>query len=421
MIDSIYVATSGMLGAERALNVISNNVANLNTPGFRGSTVNFASVFDGTAQNGEQNEQFVGQEGLGGGGVDATGTVLDMTPGVQQQTGNPLDLFLQGDGFFVLQDQDGATRYTRNGSFSFNSAGDLVANDTTSGQTLNVMTRDSTGKLIPLALQGLQTSAAKPTTTVTFNQNLSPSDTDYSVNSLVVYDSAGGAHTLRVEFVRDNTDPTSGTPPVNTPAGTTVSWTVNVFEGTTQIGTSDLAFDGPQVVTSVSPLTMNLALQGAAPASIAFDFSGAFGNDTGGTGSDGTTTTSTLAVESQDGYAAGTASSETFDNNGVLQISYTNGQKATGPQLVFAQIRDTSGLVELGNSLFAYQGSQEVVLRQAGSDLQVDAQSLEASNVDLTSQFSTLILMQRGYQGSSQVVSTANDMLQQLLEMKSDR
>jgi flagellar hook protein FlgE len=283
------------------------------------------------------------------------------------------------------------------------------------------MTRDSTGKLIPLALQGLQTSAAKPTTTVTFNQNLSPSDTDYSVNSLVVYDSAGGAHTLRVEFVRDNTDPTSGTPPVNTPAGTTVSWTVNVFEGTTQIGTSDLAFDGPQVVTGVSPLTMNLALQGAAPASIAFDFSGAFGNDTGGTGSDGTTTTSTLAVESQDGYAAGTASSETFDNNGVLQISYTNGQKATGPQLVFAQIQDTSGLVELGNSLFAYQGSQEVVLRQAGSDLQVDAQSLEASNVDLTSQFSTLILMQRGYQGSSQVVSTANDMLQQLLEMKSDR
>jgi flagellar hook protein FlgE len=421
MIDSIYVATSGMLGAERALNVISNNVANLNTPGFRGSSVNFASVFDGTAQDGEQNERFVGQEGLGGGGVDATGTVLDMTPGVQEQTGNALDLFLQGEGYFVVQDQDGATRYTRNGSFSFDKDGDLVANDTTSGQTLNVMTRDSTGQLTPLTLKGLQNSTAKPTTTVTFDQNLSPSDTDYSVDSVVVYDAQGGAHTLRVEFVRDSTDPTSGTPPVNTPPGTTVSWTVNVFEGTTQIGTSDLAFDGPQVLPGVSPLTINLALQGAAPTNIAFDFSAVLGDDTGGTQTTTGTTTSTLAFESQDGYAAGTVSSETFDNNGILQVTYTNGQKATGPQLVFAEIQDNSGLVELGDSLFAYQGSGEVSLRQAGSDLQVDAQSLEASNVDLTSEFSTLILMQRAYQGSSQVVSTANDMLQQLLDMKSGR
>lgn len=422
MIDSIYVATSGMLGAERALNVISNNVANLNTPGFHGSSVSFANVFSGTAQNGEQNEQFVGQEGLGGGGVDSTGTVLDMQPGTQQQTGNPLDLFLQGEGYFVLQDQNGNTLYTREGSFSFNKAGDLVSNDASTGRTLSVMSRDASGKLTPITLDGLQTSAFKPTTTVSFDQFLSTSDTDYSVNGLVVYDSKGNAHTLRVEFVQDTNSTGAGTG-TGTGTGSTTggtSWTVNVFEGTTQIGTSDLAFENQAPAPGSSPLEMTLALQGADPANISFDFSAVQLQDTGQTAGTGTTT-STLAVASQDGLASGTISAETFDAKGVLNITYTNGQTATGPKLVFAEITDNSGLVELGNSLFTYRGTEPVTLREAADDLVVDSSSLESSNVDLTSQFSTLILMQRAYQGSSQVVSTANDMLQQLLDMKSGR
>jgi len=84
-------------------------------------------------------------------------------------------------------------------------------------------------------------------------------------------------------------------------------------------------------------------------------------------------------------------------------------------------VPDTGGLVEEANALFVYQGAKPVTLRKAGNDLQVISQSLEASNVDLTTEFSTLILMQRGYQGASQVVSTANDMLQDLIDMRSGR
>jgi len=421
MIDSIFVATSGMLGFERALNVISNNVANLSTAGFRGSNVSFANVFSGTAQNGEQNEQFVGQQGLGGGGLDATRTVLDMSPGGPQKTGQELDLFLQGGGFFVLHDQNGATRYTRDGSLSFNTDGVLVANDAAKGQTLTVMSRDSTGQLAPITIKGLETSAARPTTQVSFTQSLAPTDTDYSVKNVVVYDQQGVAHTLRVEFVKDSTAPGSPPPIPPPPAGATVSWTVKVFEGDIQVGSSDVAFNGDLIASGSSLLPMTLSLQNSAPASIQFDFSAADGKSTGVPNPNDPTNDSTLAFSSQDGFAPGTITTRTFDTQGILQITYSNGQKATGGQLVFAQIADTSGLVELGSSLFTYQGTLPVVLREAGNDLQVQSGTLEASNVDLTSEFSTLILMQRGFQGSSQVVSTANDMLQQLLDMKNSR
>ena len=413
MIDAINVATSGMLGNERALNVISNNVSNLNTPGFRGSEVSFANVFSGSGQNGGQSDPFAAQQSPGG-GVDASRTNLSTQAGAKQQTGNSLDLFLQGEGFFVLEDQNGATRYTREGSFSFNSDQVLVAKDAPTGQTLTVMSRDANGNLVPITLKSLQTSAAKPTTTVVFGQNLSPTDSDFSVTPVTVYDSAGTAHTLKVEFVKDST-------PVGSQQAT-VSWTLNVFEGSTQVGTSDVPFNSQNaVVPGFSPLPVTLTLQGTSPVDISFDFDQVTGQSQGVSDPTGQTTNSTLSVTSQDGVGLGTPTSETFDTKGVLQVTYSNGQTAAGAQLVFAQVADQSGMVELGNSLLEYHGTQPVVLRNAAADLQVVAQNLEGSNVDLTTEFSTLILMQRGYQGSSQVVSTANDMLQQLLSIRGNR
>ena len=413
MIDSIYIATSGMLGHERALNVISNNISNLNTSGFRGSTVSFANVFSGTAQNGEQNEQFVGQEGLGGGGVDATRTLLDMRPGTQQQTGRDLDLFLQGSGFFVLQNESGSTFYTRNGAFSFNTDGVLVAKNATTGQTLDVMSRNSNGQFVPITIAGLKTSPAKATTSVSFQGNLSPSDSDVNNTPLTVYDQNGGAHSLTVEFVKD-TAIAPGAPP-----GTTTTWTAKISEGSLQVGSADVAFAGQRLAPGSTSLPVSLTLTGADPVDVTLDFSQVNGGTTGSAGNP--TTSSQVSVTTQDGYALGTISKESFDTGGVLTITYTNGQTATGARLVLAEITDQDAMVELGSSLFTYQGQQPVTLREAGTDLQVDAQSLEASNVDLTAEFSSLILAQRGYQGSSQVVSTANEMLQQLLDMKSGK
>jgi len=417
MIDSIYIATSGMLGNERALNVISNNVANLNTAGFRGSNVSFSNVYSGTAQTGSQNNQFVGQQGLGGGGVDATRTLLDMRAGTPQQTGRDLDLSLQGDGFFVLQDSTGSLRYTRNGAFSFNSDGVLVANDTATGQTLNVLSRDSSGNFVPIEVDALKTSPAKATTQVTFQGNLSPTDTKVTAGALTVYDKNGTAHHLSVEFDKGGGTSNPGGP--TNPAGSTV-WKIEVSEGDLPVGTGTLAFDSTnQVAPGSSPVFMTLTLGGTDLVDISFDFSNVSGSSTGVSGSG--STSSQVSVANQDGYALGTLSSESFDAAGTLNITYTNGQTAKGARLVLAQITDNDGLVELGSALFTYKGNLPVIYREAASDLQVNAQSLEGSNVDLTSEFSTLILAQRGYQGSSQVISTANDMLQQLLDIRNSR
>jgi flagellar hook protein FlgE len=439
MIDSIVVALSGMLGNERGLNVISNNVANLNTPGFRGSVVDFGNLFSGSPQNGTKNSEFAGDPEVLGGGVTTSRTELNMTPGTQQQTGNGLDLFLQGTGFFVLQNADGGTEYTRDGSFHFDTAGDLV----TANESLKVMAETASGELVPINLQTLQVSAPKATTTVKLQGSLAEEDSSFTLSNVKVFDQLGTPHTLQLQFTKNtsttdpgapgNPAPTPGAPgapstPTAPSPGSTVAWAVAVSENGQQVGSGSVSFDAVTGVISPSSstLSMNLTLQGTNAASIDFDFSQVNGDAIpqqggGGSGSTSTSGNSNVSVEKQDGFAQGTLTSQTFDQNGILKLTYSNGQSIDGPALAFAEIPDTDNLVEEANSVFLYQGSKTVSLRKAGPDLQVISQSLEASNVDLTTEFSTLILMQRGYQGASQVVSTANDMLQQLLQMRGGR
>lgn len=393
MIDSIFVALSGMQGHQRGLNVISGNVANLNTTGFRGSTVDFADVFTGA------DGRFGSQGGLGGSGVDVPRIFRNMQPAEPQRTGEDLDLALMGEGFFVLQDENGQTRYTRDGRFDFDADGVLVAR----GQTLKVMSRNASGLLAPLSLEGLRVSAPRATTRVAFDSILSAGGNEHIIESLVVFDQLGGRHTLKVTFRKD-------TPP---PPGASVNWKVLVSEDGQQIAAGDLPFNLSQVAPGGSPLRLTLPLKGTTATEVAFDFDAVSGVDIG--------RDSSVKVLEQDGLAPGTIASTTFDAEGVLKITYSNGQTATGGKLLLAQIRDEAGLAAVGDALFAYEGNEPVTLRDPGADLSVRGGMLEPSNVDLTQQFSNLILMQRGYQASSQVLSTANDMLQDLLQMRGGR
>jgi flagellar hook protein FlgE len=394
MIDSIFVALSGMQGHQRGLSVISNNVANMNTPGFRGSTLTFADVF-----NGAPRSLPGGQSSLGS-GVSAAFTVMDLTTGEAQQTGNDLDLRLDGSGFFVLQDESGALRYTRNGSFEFNAEGQLVAR----GQKLKVMARNASGQLVPIELKDLQKNPPKATSEVTLERILSSEDEDHVIESLVAFDKAGGKHTLKVEFKNETPDPN----PTNV-----IVWKVTVFEGTTEVGAGEVRFLGSIPEPGSSPLALTLDLKDAGATEIAFNFDAVTSIDIGAS--------SSLAVQKQDGRLTGEISARSFDERGVLKLTYSNGEKADGPALVLAVIANESEMIQVGNSLFEYRGATPATLREAGDELKVMSQSLERSNVDLTEEFSELILMQRGYQASSQVVSTANDMLQELLDLRSRR
>ncbi len=403
MIDSIFVAMSGMLGHERGLNVISNNVSNMNTPGFRGSIVGFADVFNGSARARLASGEFAGQQGQGG-GVDASRTMLDLHTVQAQQTGRGLDLSLKGEGFFVVQDETGEIRYTRAGGFAFDEDGVLVMRNTKN----KVMSRSAGGQLVPITLANLESSPAKPTTRVAFNEVLSSGnsngDPDRTIDSLVVYDGNGGKHTLKLLFHRDSTQ------------GGFIDWNITVSEDGADIGTGTLELIGNAPTEEGRPLKITLELRGAGAAEIAFDF-----DDVQFLAVGSTAVNSTMAVKEQDGYALGTIATQSFDDKGVLKITYSNGQKADGARLVLAQITDEAGLTELGEALFGYRGSRQVALREPADDLMVQSQTLEPSNVDLTTEFSQLILMQRGYQASSQVLSTANDMLQALFDLRGRR
>lgn len=389
MIDAIYTAMTGLKGNERGLSNISSNVANMNTPGFKGSHVDFTDYFSG----GEEGAQSHTADRRG---LDSSHVSLDLRSGEIKSTERDLDVAIDGSGFFVVRDENEELHYTRNGRFEFNDQGDLV----TQGVAMKVLSRDADGKLAGVSLVGKRNNAPVVTTEVVLGGNLSSNSTNNpTIDNVTVFDKLGGQHALKLVFTKDGATSVGG-------------WTVTVSEGTTQLGTGKYTFTGE--VPTLSEATIPLSFANAETFEVRFKL----GPDTT---SYPTSDVSTLAVKSTDGRTSGQISTLTFDDRGILKIGYSNGQKVDGPTLILAEIQDNAGLVASGNSTYSYVGANPPVLRAPAADMRITAKSIELSNVDLTSEFSSLILMQRGYQASSQVLSTANDMLQQLFEMKGQR
>jgi flagellar hook protein FlgE len=387
VLDSIFIALSGLRGHQRGLDVISHNVANMNTPGFKGSTVGFADIL------GPDGGRSGAQDAAGGGGLDAPRTTLDLRAGDTQQTGRDLDLALEGDGSFVFRDAEGALRYGRGGAFEFDARGRLVGR----GHGLQVLARAAGGALEPIALDGLRLSAPHATTELRLTGNLSSTATEHAIDPLVVYDRLGGAHTLRLAFTR-------------AAAAGFERWTVQASEAGRALDQAVLEFAGGRPLAGAAPLKLRLDLGQAEPSEVALVLGPEVSAFSSGS-------SSTLALDTQDGHASGSIATLGFDAGGRLQVGYSNGRTASGARLVLAELHDDGGLQPLGEGLFGHAGGQAPRLREAGEDLRVKGGTLELSNVDLTREFGALILMQRGYQASSQVLGTANQMLQELFDL----
>lgn len=390
MIDSIYVAMSGLRGYEQGLRTISNNTANLNTPGFKSSSMQFADMFSsgGGLASGTHN----GQQGFG---LNALGTTLNFKQGQLQNTGNDLNLAIDGDGLFTLRTTDGGLRYTRAGQFKFDASGVLVSS--TSGEA--VMGRDANGNLAQINITALKSSAAKATTTLSFSGNLSSAVTTQTVGGLTVYDAAGTSYTLSARL-----DAVTGSP------GT---WTVTVLDGATTVGSGTIKFVNGQPDPANSKVAITYMPAGQSPVPLTLDFST---NVT----SSGTSTTSTLAMATQDGFGPGGLGKATFDENGVLMLTYSNGQTVRGSRLALGRFSSPDAIKSVGDNEFVTTDGkawQAGVAQEQGFGT-IRAGMIEMSNVDLSQQFSDLVIMQRGYQASSQVVSTANEMLSELFAMK---
>ncbi|MTV41462.1 flagellar hook protein FlgE [Duganella radicis] len=398
MFDTLYIGTSGLLGNAKGLKVVSNNLSNVNTLGFKGSQLQFSALFEqggGVTDGQSQQQETTGQ------GVTTLGSSINFRAGNDQTTGSPLDQAISGNGLFVVRRDDGAMVYTRAGNFQFDGKENLI-----DGSGRHVQALDKDGKLADVTLDPLGHSAAKATSTVSFTGNVTSTvatpPVDVTLNGVVIIDPAGGQHTLNLSFK-------------NMGAG---SYTVTVTDAAAAataapLGTGTIKYAAGVPVTGSSTVSIQYATTGVTAFPITLDF-GKSGNSS---------SASDLKFDQQDGYTSGVRVDQTIDADGTVSVSYSNGQKVKGQRLALAQFASENDLEQSSGGAFTRRANGEVHYGYAGSGNYGSLVSghLEGANVDLAEEFSNLIVMQRGYQAASHVISTANDMIQELFDMKGHR
>ncbi|HET9207501.1 MAG TPA: flagellar hook-basal body complex protein [Burkholderiaceae bacterium] len=402
MLGTIYVGLSGMNAYSKGLDVISNNVANLNTVGFKAGIASFA---DAVTRNGTGATFGSGGTGTSGAGVSASEEKQNFAQGERRSTGNKLDAALEGIGFFVLE-RDGLRYYTRAGQFEINSRDGIIKERNSGASVLVTREGHPPGSL---QIDEFRTFAPRVTSEVNLGGELArtgSSSADYTMPQFTVNDTTGASQTLKAHFIRNAADP--------------LVWTVEVTNASNQVvGSGTLRFnaDGTpaeganSIEVTVTPENLP-----------AFTFRlnlGAAGRYSGVTSRAGTTSNSVSMVR-QDGLPLGTLQETNFDEHGNVRVTYSNGETITVARLVLARFDSGTDLNSVGDGLFVARQDRQPQLAAAmefGLG-RVEGGKLELSNVELTNQFTDLIMVQRGYQACSQMTSVANEMMQQLLAMQ---
>jgi flagellar hook protein FlgE len=403
---TIHKGATGLLAFSRGLDLLSNNIANLNTPGFKRSDVLFRELF--------YQYQLTGDSGGGsstaqlGNGVTTRGTVVSFSQGDLQQTGNSTDIAINGNGFFILRNDD-AIFYTRGGQFQFDADGFLVS----PALNARVAGIDANGNLVDINIADLRLNPAQATTEINFTNNLASGATaPHVIPDVAVIDSLGGSHDLELTFTNNGAL-----------AGGGRSWLVRVEDEnnnslTTVPANGEIRFqDNGSPETGFNTVTFSFQPAGGAAATTITLFFGNPGSFTGATSFSGGTTSS-LAVRDQNGLAAGTILEVGFSDDGAIELRYTNEETADAGRLALAWFDQLQTLRQMGNVLFLAPENLSPQIAAPGDSVMGDivGGSVEISNVELTQEFTELIIVQRGYQASSQVVTVANEMIQQLLD-----
>lgn len=396
MLGSIYVGLSGMTAYTKGLQTVSNNVANLNTDGFKAKSVTFSDLFYGSGSGGLTFVDSSFHEN-GGSGVAVDVSQTDFGQGNLRQTGNDLDLSIQGNGFLTLL-SNGRTYYTRTGSFAVDKNGFISRQ----GTDYHLAILDANGQLETVNVDAKRTSPPVATTKIVFAGNVSADGTTATIDNLNVFDSNGGKQVWTVTLNK------------STGAGVLNQWDVKVVDanGVTK-GTGTLKFVGSVPDPANSTITITDSPTAANPLSVTLDFSQGVTSFSGGT-------ISTVRSSSVDGNGTGDLTTITIDQDGKLKLSYSNDKSDVLGPVAIADFRDPQALTEISGGV--YQNDHNIQRRVLASNTEgagtLVSKQLEASNVNLSSEFGALILIQRGFQACSQVVSVSNDMIQQLFGIR---
>ncbi|WP_062517481.1 flagellar hook protein FlgE [Demequina gelatinilytica] len=400
MLRSLFSGISGLRAHQTMLDVTGNNIANVNTTGFKSSNVQFQDTLsqvlsNASAPQGGRGGTNPAQVGLG---VQVAGISTNFQQGAAQLTNVSTDMMINGDGFFIVN-SGGQQMYTRNGSFTFDSTGQLTTAD---GSLVQGWAADASGAintngaLGALRLPISTLMGASATTSVDFEGNL-PSDAAAGTvlnRQIDVYDASGTAHTLNLAFTR-------------TAAGWDISGAVN---GTSSAQTGSIAFNTDGSIASLTMPTF--------PADAATGLSGI---DVDLSALTGYAAIETVAANTQDGRAAGSLTAFEVNNDGTIMGTFDNGLKQAIGRVALASFSNPNGLSKSGNSLYSASvnsGDAQVGTAGSGSRGSITGGSLEMSNVDLSAEFTNLIVAQRGFQANSRIISTSDSVLEELVNLK---
>jgi flagellar hook protein FlgE len=406
--DSLTVTQTGLQGIETAMQAVSDNLANAQTNGFQAESVEFETLLG----------EYVGGNALGG-GVTADGISRDFSEGAITQTNSPTDMAIQGDGFFVLQDPTGAQTFTRNGQFVEGSNGTLMGfnGEQLMGYAVN-SSGSPTGTLSPIVIpQGVLSPSASSKATLTGNLDASSPVITGAINpanpatysssvSVQVYDSLGNSHVLTFYFQNAG--------PGTSPAAENWNWTATLDGSATGLtnnsGTVGFDSNGNVVSGALPGSSLTATVSGAANLSLSLNFSGLTQFAAG------TATTGTA-----DGNAVGNPQGLSIDNNGVVSMSYSNGQTVKVAQVAIATFANEQGL-QLGDEgayvQTADSGQPTIATANTGSAGSIESDALEGSNVDTTGQLVNLVVLQRSYQASAKALQTQDSILGTLMQIQ---
>lgn len=424
MLQALLASVASIKAQQTRMNVIGNNLANVNTTAFKGSRVSFQEMIAQTVRGATRPNTGRGgtnpvQFGLG---VMVGGTDVTMEQGSMSATNRPTDLALQGSGFFCLSTPDG-TAFTRDGSFDLDASGDLVHR--TTGLRVLGWTADSNGAInanqqitsdSTLNIPFGSVTAMQKTSQALFKGNLKSDATasDEAITTITVYDSLGAPHLLTLKM-KNHQVPPVGSPP----AGATSSWDWEAYEGTNLIGDSSTGSNQPlyfdangKIVNGTTPGQITVTgSTGASNFDVSMDFSSV----------SQTRDAFSLQPISQNGFPPGSLNGFSIGADGTITGTFTNSMTRTLGRIATAVFSNPSGLEHMGNNLWTItgnSGSPEIGEPGSRGRGTIAPGFLEKSNVDIGSEFTDLIVTQRGFQSNTRVVTTVDEMLQDLLNMK---
>ena len=410
---SFSTALSALSADSTAIDVVGNNLANLNTLGFKTSNVSFHDLVTQSMGAGLAQTQV-------GFGVGVPTTEAEFTQGALQTTGGALDAAIQGDGFFIFAGANNSTLYTRAGNFQVDQNGDLT---TATGQQVQGWTQIVNGQLStngPIGNITIPTGTLQPPVTTqnfSFNLNLNAAAVVGQPNatfstSVTIYDSLGNSHVVTATFTKDPSTPNQWDYSISIPDADVQSPPFVPLTGSllfTSSGTLDptTATPGPLAITGLADNAADMSVNW---------------NIYNGTTPDITqfAQTSATSAVAQDGSPAAELANVAVGDGGQVLAQFSNGQQTVVGQLALATVRNTNSLIAVGDNNYEVSAASAlpaVGVPGTGGRGTIQGGALESSTVDIATQFTNLIVYQRAYEANSKVVTSVDELTQDTIAL----